>query len=158
MGAQVSRKASILVLGLLVGSLQNALVAQPSPPKPASADEDFHVFTDSPRLLLTKSRLRLLQRERERMSMRWQQFDAMVAAGAPMPETGLAQGIYYRVAGAGQAGRKSVAWALDDKTDAAQNLRQLALIFDWCGPVMTQPQSDRLASKIEKGIGSPGQD
>jgi hypothetical protein len=158
MGAKVSRKASILVLGLLTGSLQNALVAQPSPPKPASADEDFHVFTDAPRLLLTKSRLRLLQRERERMSVRWQQFDAMVVAGAPMPETGLAQGIYYRVSGTGEAGRKAVSWALDEKTDASQNLRQLALIFDWCGPVMTPSQSDRLAAKIEKAIGSPGQD
>src|SRR5580704_4221016 len=128
MGAEVSRKASILVLGLLIGSLQNALVAQPSPPQPASADEDFHVFADAPRLLLTKSRLRLLQRERERMSIRWQQFDAMVTAGAPMPEAGMAQGIYYRVAGTGEAGRKAVAWALDDKTDAVQNLRQLALI------------------------------
>jgi hypothetical protein len=158
MGAKVSRGASIFVLGLLLGPMENALTAQPRPAKPASADEDFHVFTDAPRLLLTKSRLRLLQRERERMSVRWQQFDAMVVAGAPMPESGLAQGIYYRVAGTGEAGRKAVAWALDDKTDAAQNLRQLALIFDWCAPVMTPTQSDRLAAKIEKGIGAPGPD
>ena len=145
----MNRWASILVLGLLASPFENVLVA---------ADEDFHVFTDAPRLLLTKSRLRLLQRERERMSTRWQQFDAMVAAGAPMPEAGLAQGIYYRVAGIAEAGRKAVTWALDDKTDAAPNLRQLALIFDWCGPVMTPAQSDRFAAKIEKGIGSPGQD
>jgi len=33
-------------------------------------EEDFHVFADAPRLLLNKQRLRLLQRERDRQSMR----------------------------------------------------------------------------------------
>ena len=31
-----------------------------------ATDEDYRIFTDSPRLLLTNQRLRLLQRERER--------------------------------------------------------------------------------------------
>lgn len=150
MGSQLNRWASVLLLGLLAASLENVLVAQPSAAKPPAADEDFHVFTDAPRLLLTKSRLRLLQRERERMSVRWQQFDAMVVAGAPMPETGLAQGIYYRVAGTAEAGRKAVAWALDDKTDAELNLRQLALIFDWCAPVMTPTNPTALPPRLKK--------
>src|SRR5580658_2343147 len=92
-----------------------------------AADEDFHVFTDSPRLLLPKQRLRLLQRERERDSVRWQQFDALVEGGAPMPETALAQALYYQVSGASAAGKKAVEWAL---SPAATDLRQLALIFD----------------------------
>jgi hypothetical protein len=117
-----------------------------------AADEDFHVFNDAPRLLLTKQRLRLLQRERERDSVRWQQFDALVSAGAPMPETAVAQALYYQVSGNAAAGRKAVEWAL---TDAAADLRQLALVFDWCGKVMTEAQADRLASKIEKAIGAP---
>ena len=61
-------------------------------------DEDYHVYTDAPRLILTKQRLRLLQRERERQSMRWQQFDALVSGGAPMPEPGFAWALYYQVA------------------------------------------------------------
>src|ERR1700722_16951489 len=77
-----------------------------------AADEDFHVFTDAPRLFLTKQRLRLLQRERERESVRWQQFDALVSGGAPMPEAALAQALYYRVSGNAAAGRKAVEWAL----------------------------------------------
>src|SRR5580698_9780085 len=116
-------------------------------------DEDFHVFTDSPRLLLTKPRLRLLQRERERDSMRWQQFDALVSSGAPMPASALAQALHYRVAGTTPAGRKAVEWALADKNE---DLRQLALIFDWCGPLMSSAQADRLAAKIEKGIAAAG--
>ncbi len=120
-----------------------------------AADEDFHVFTDSPRLFLTKQRLRLLQRERERDSMRWQQFDALVAGGAPMPEGAVAQALYYQVSGDAQAGRKAVEWAL---SPAATDLRQLALVFDWCGKVMTASQADALAAKIERAIADPADD
>jgi hypothetical protein len=115
-----------------------------------AADEDFHVFTDAPRLFLSKQRLRLLQRERERDSVRWQQFDALVAGGAPMAESGPAQALYYQISGNAAAGRKAVEWAL---SSAATDLRQLALIFDWCGKAMTPSQADSLAAKIERGIG-----
>jgi len=49
-------------------------------------------------------------------------------------------------------GRRAVEWAL---TDAAQDLRQLALVFDWCGPVMTPAQADRLGAKIERALAEP---
>jgi hypothetical protein len=120
-----------------------------------AADEDFHVFTDSPRLLLTKQRLRLLQRERERDSMRWQQIEALVSGGAPMAETQVAQALYYQISGNTAAGRKAVEWALGD---AAIDLRQLALVFDWCQKVMTPSQADRLASKIERLMATPHND
>jgi hypothetical protein len=112
-------------------------------------EEDFHVFSDAPRLLLTKQRLRLLQRERERQSMRWMQFDTLVSGGAPMPEQGLAWALYYQVAKNQPAGRKAVEWAVDDKHT---EVRQLALIFDWCGPLMTKSQADKVAAKLEKSI------
>src|SRR5215831_20903005 len=73
-------------------------------------DEDFHVYSDPPRLLLTKQRLRLLQRERERMSARWELFDAFVANGAQMPEPGFASALYYQVAKQPAAGKKAVDW------------------------------------------------
>jgi hypothetical protein len=119
-----------------------------------AVDEDYKVFTDSPRLLLTRQRLRLLQRERERQSMRWQQFEALVSGGAPMPEPGLALALFYRVAGNAAAGRKAIEWALADATD----LRQLAFIFDWCAPLMTQTQADRVAGKLERGLSAPAAD
>jgi hypothetical protein len=133
---------SLLIGALLAGALQGA-------------DEDFHVFRDSPRLFLSKQRLRLLQRERERESVRWQQFDALVTAGAPMPEAAVAQALYYQVSGNATAGRKAVEWAL---SGVATDLRQLALIFDWCGKVMTESQEAALAAKIEREIGAPGVD
>jgi hypothetical protein len=115
----------------------------------AQDDEDYHVFSDAPRLLLTKQRLRLLQRERERQSMRWEQFNLLISGGAPMPEQGIASALYYQVAKNQPAGRKAVDWALDDKNT---DMRAMALIFDWCSPLMTKPQADRIAAKLEKGL------
>ena len=54
----------------------------------ASQDDSFKPYTDSPRLLLRPSRLRLLTRERERQSIRFQQFDSYIANGAALPEAG----------------------------------------------------------------------
>ena len=128
---------------LLFLLLATSLIAQ---------DEEFRVYTDAPRLLLNAQRLRLLQRERERQSMRWQQFDALVAGGAAMPEPAFAWALYYRVAKDPASGKRAVDWAL---TDAAQDLRQLALVFDWCGPVMSSAQADRLGAKIERMLAAP---
>jgi hypothetical protein len=112
-------------------------------------EEDFHVFADAPHLLLNKQRLRLLQRERDRQSMRWEQFNALMTGGAPMPEPGLALALYYQVAKNQAAGRKAVEWAADPKNT---DVRQLALIFDWCGPLMSKPQAERIAAKLEKSL------
>ena len=133
-----------------------------------AADEDFHTYTDSPRLLLTRQRLRLVQREHERMSMRWEQFDSLISGGVPMSEPGFAYALYYRASGSAAAGgnaaagsgaaagKMAVDWALSDapKPDSATDLRQLALVFDWCGPIMTPAQTDRLGAKIERAIGA----
>jgi hypothetical protein len=112
-------------------------------------NEDYHVFSDAPRLLLNKQRLRLLQREKDRESMRWLQFYTLITGGAPMPEQGLDWALFYQVAKNRPAGLKAVEWAMDDKhTDA----RQLALIFDWCSALMTPAQADRIAAKLQKSL------
>jgi hypothetical protein len=112
-----------------------------------NADEDFKVYSDGPRLLLTKQRLRLLQREKERQSERWQQLDALVSGGAPLPEPGFALALHYEASGQVSSGKKAVEWALGDKAD---DLRQLALVFDWCGKAMSATQSSQLATKIQR--------
>ena len=61
------RSGIMTVAGLL--ALWPALVAQ---------DDEFRVYTDHPRLILTAQRLRLLKRERERESQRWRQFELLV--------------------------------------------------------------------------------
>jgi hypothetical protein len=115
---------------------------------PLKADDDpIVVSTDHPRLFLRPQRLRLLRRERERQSMRWQQFEALVAGNAPMPEPGFALALYYQVSGDQAAGRKALAWAL---SGPATDLRQLAIVYDWCQALMSESDRRTLADRIVK--------
>jgi hypothetical protein len=113
----------------------------------ASAQEDeFRVYTEHPRLILTAQRLRLLKRERERDSQRWRQFDLLVKGSAKLPEPGFALALYYAVADDAAVGKRAVEWALGPGDD----LRQLALVYDWCQPLLTPQQSSALAAKIRQ--------
>jgi len=109
------------------------------------AAEPVAVSGEHPRLFLRAARLRLLRRERERRSMRWQQFDALISGGAPMPEPGFAQALYYQVSGDRAAGRRAVDWAL-----RATDLRQMALVYDWCQDVLTPAERGQLALRIAR--------
>jgi hypothetical protein len=115
---------------------------------PQASDEPVTVSSEHPRLFLRPARLRLLKRERERASARWQQFDALLAGNAPMPEPGWAQALYYQISGNAAAGRQAVAWALGPGAD----LRQLALVFDWCQDLLSEAQRRDLAARLEKGM------
>ena len=83
--------------------------------------------------------------------MRWLQFETLMAGKAPMPEPGFAAALYYQTGGDSAAGRQAVDWAL---SAAVTDLRQLAIVFDWCQPVLNPAQSKTLAAKIEKIVGS----
>lgn len=113
-----------------------------------AADDPVVVSTEHPRLLLRPARLRLLRRERERASIRWEQFHLFLAGHAAMPEPGFAKALYYQVAGDADAGREAVAWALGPATD----LRQQALVYDWCQDLLSEAQQRTLAALLEKGI------
>lgn len=118
-------------------------------PLPAQeADESYSAPGEHPALLLNTRRLRLLRRERERQSMRWQQVQALIAGKASLPEPGFALGLYYQVAGDAASGRRAVEWALDPAAD----LRQAALVFDWCQAAMTPEQAKALQAKLEKAL------
>ncbi len=120
------------------------LVIPPACPQPAA--EDFRPDREHPRLLMPAARQRLLRRETERRSMRWQQLETFLAANVPMPEPGMALALYYVASGSRAHGRKAVEWALGQGND----LRQLALVYDWCQPLLTPAESQRLAAKLRK--------
>lgn len=115
-----------------------------------SQDEVLQVYTEHPRLFLRPNRLRLLKREKERRSLRWLQFETLIAGKAPMSERGFAQALYYRASGDQAAGRRAVDWALGPTTD----LRQLALVFDWCQELLNETQAKLLQAKLQNGIQS----
>lgn len=114
--------------------------------------EDLRVDAEHPRLLLTQRRLRLLKREKERDSMRWQQFSALVNGGVRLPEPGFSQGLYFQVTGDEEKGRAAVAWALAPET---KDLRQMALVFDWCQPVLRPDEQSALIARIRGALERP---
>jgi hypothetical protein len=115
------------------------------------AEEDFRVPGQHPSLLLNPARLRLLRRERERQSTRWIQFQSLIESKAPLPEPGFAEALYFQVSGDKAAARSAIQWALAGGGD----LRQLALVFDWCQPAMTDQESAKLATRLAQAILQP---
>lgn len=118
-----------------------------------SGPEDFKVFTEHPRLLLPARRLRLLRRERERKSLRWDQLQTLITGKVDMPEKGFAYALYYIISLDEPYGKQAVTWALSPQ---ATDLRQLSLVFDWCQGVLTESQSKLLAGKIASGLAKVG--
>ncbi len=130
------RLALILLLSALPTPAQN--------PKSDIPVEDVKVYTDHPRIFLKERHLRLLKRERERQSMRWVQFEALVKGGAQMPEPGFSLSLFYMVSGDAAAGKRAVEWALSPNADT----RQTAIVYDWCQPLLTPAQSKALTAKL----------
>jgi hypothetical protein len=71
-----------------------------------------------------------------------------------MAEPGFAWALDYQVTRQPAAAKQAIDWALGSGAD----LRQLALVFDWCGPALTPAQSDRLAAKIQASLAKPASD
>ncbi len=113
-----------------------------------SQPDSYKVYTESPRLLLRPARLRLLRRERERRSLRWDQFETLWAAGAQFPESAWSQAFRYRIADDKDAAVRAVAWAVGPGDD----IRQLALIADWCGPVIGKDDMALIAGKLRRSL------
>jgi hypothetical protein len=129
------------------GQVQFTPQAQLTPQvQSAPAGDPIVVSTAHPRLFLRPARLRLLRRERERVSLRWQQFEALMAGGAAMPEPGFSGALYYQVAGDKAAGRKAIAWALGPDAD----LRQMALVYDWCQDLLTDAERQNFAARLSR--------
>jgi hypothetical protein len=111
-------------------------------------DEDYKIYVEHPRLLLSAKRLKLLRRERERKSPRWQQLELLVKGKAQMPEPGFAFALLYQIGGDEEAGRQAIIWALGPGTD----LRQLALVLDWCQPLLSEAQTKTLTARVTRAM------
>ncbi len=134
----------------LLGALLSAVVLAQTPP-PASYSEpiDFKVYSPPPRLLLTAARLRRLRRERERQSLRWEQFSALMQGHARSPEPGFALALYGIVATDAPACRAAADWAFktaDPKRPA--ELWQMAVIADWCAPQLDAAAQAALSARL----------
>ncbi|MEP7364813.1 MAG: hypothetical protein ABI972_16280 [Acidobacteriota bacterium] len=120
----------------------------------AQSAPKYRVDTEHPRLLLPQRRARLIRREQERDTMRWAQFKTLVEGGAAFPEPGFALATYYMASGNQQRGRQAVEWALGPAND----LRQLAIVFDWCQLLLTPEESAKLEEKLRAALAKPAID
>jgi hypothetical protein len=111
--------------------------------------DNFRIYSDSPRLFLRPARLKLLRRERERQSLRWEQFEALWNGGAPFPEAGWAAALRYRIAEDEAAGKRAVAWAAGPGSD----IRQIALVADWCATLLSGADETRVLGKLQRAVG-----
>jgi len=105
---------------------------------------EFSVERPHPRLLLTARHQRLLRRECQRRTPRWLQLERLLASNTPLPEPGFARALHYIASGDARQGRKAIVWALTDGSDA----RQLALVFDWCHPLLSESEKRILVKKL----------
>ena len=118
----------------------------------SSTETDFKVDRPHPRLLMPQRRSRLLQRERERKSMRWEQFNLLIQGRVQLLEPGFAYALYYVASGDESVGQKAVDWAAGPGADA----RQIALVYDWCQPLLGESNSARLRAKLGKALDGAG--
>ena len=108
------------------------------------------IYTDHPRLFLMPPRLKLLRRETQRQSLRWEQFQTLIAGNTPLPEPAFASALFYQSGGDKEVGRRAVKWALNPRNN---DLRQLALVYDWCQELLSEagePGSRRAAAESHR--------
>jgi hypothetical protein len=121
-----------------------------------TAPEGFRVYTEAPRLFLRPQRLRLLRRERERRSLRWDQFETLWGSGIQFPEFGWTAALRYQIAQDAPAGSQAVAWAVNATPVSAgaqeSVTRQIALIADWCEPLMAAADKSAIFQKLERAL------
>jgi hypothetical protein len=94
-------------------------------------------------------RRRLLERERERTSVRWQQFETLVAGKVQMPEPGFAWALYGQIAKSEAFSRQAAGWALQasDPADRAG----VRLVPDGA----PEPEAAALRTKLETLLAAP---
>jgi len=117
---------------LCVAFAMNAAIARAQP-----TDEGY-------KLLLTAQRLRRLQRDRQRKTLRWLNFEKRVETVPDSPERGFELALYYAVTRDEARGREAVEWAKNHLCDE----RQVALVFDWCRGIITAADRARSASCV----------
>ena len=94
----------------------------------------------SPKLLLNAQHLRRLQRDRERQTERWLNFQTRVQSVPDSPERGFELALSYAVTHDPETGKQAVAWALTHRCQ----LRQVALVLDWAADQISDSQRKQL--------------
>ncbi len=101
-------------------------------------------------LLLTPKLLRRLQRDRERQTVRWANFEKRVQIVPESPERGFELALYYAVTHDRSRGDEAIRWALDHK----RLDHQVALILNWVADLISPEQQQRLKNFANPHVGT----
>lgn len=115
----------------------------------STTEENYKAYTDSPRLLLRPARLRLLTRERERQTIRFAQFEGYIRNREAMPEIGFAFALSGRIGSDKEACTTAHTWVMKAKE---ADLRQKALVYDWCGGLLDEKLHASLGEVLRKSV------
>ncbi len=105
----------------------------------------------TPHLLLTPKLLRRLQRDRQRQTIRWLNFEKRVQTVPDSPERGFELALYYAVSHDQQRGREAVQWTLAHPCE----LRQTALVLDWISDGISSEDRTRIERSLCATSGPP---
>ncbi|MFN9918895.1 MAG: hypothetical protein ACK52Z_13360 [Acidobacteriota bacterium] len=119
----------------------------------AAPEESYKAYTEAPRLILKGARLRLLTRERERESIRYQQFAGYLSNQMAMGEMGFALALAGRIGAGEQYCGSAANWV---KKDKGTDLRQRALVYDWCGEKLEGGEAKALAEGLKRSLPAAG--
>ncbi len=108
---------------------------------------EYRVYNDHPRLWLDEARLKRLSRDAERETGRWLRLQQLLAQNAVEQRTA-ALALRYRAAGDEAAGRQAIESALRPDND----LRQRALVYDWCQDLLDPPSRESLLNLLAAGV------
>lgn len=114
---------------------------------PMRAQESYAVFQQSPRVLLSEDRLRLLRREVERRTARWVQLELLLQGGAQFPEPAFAYALGHLATGDAALARKAL-----DAVLPGTGIREVAEVRDWCREALTPAELERLDARLLPAI------
>jgi hypothetical protein len=97
----------------------------------------------TPKLLLTPQRLKRLQRDRERQTDRWLNFEQRVKTVPDSSERGFELALYYAITGDEQRGKEAIRWALTHQCE----VRQVALVRDWAAPLVSASDGQQFGTR-----------
>lgn len=118
---------------------------------------EYRVYNEHPRIWLEQDRLGRLQRDSERDTASWRRLVDLVADPGQLRESAFAQALVFQASGDEAAGRAAIDWALDAaqrKFSQPGDLRQGSLVFDWCQPLLTTDERQKLVNGLVAAIES----
>lgn len=117
---------------------------------------EFRVYREHPRLFLEPARLERLRNDVDRQSLRWVALRELVDSGAEFPEQPLVDALRFQVEGDESAAERAVAWGLQVASRGirtAAELRQSALVYDWCRSKFDRTSLDAARRAIAAAVG-----